>query len=100
LDSLDEKRLLEIAGNDRGAFVATLVSAVDGIEDESAFGGILIRGVALVAAVDEDRADVLLEELEAFLRRGHCLGGGSDGEDREGREGEGGEMERRHERVS
>jgi hypothetical protein len=49
--------------------------------------------VALVAAIDENRADVLLEELEAFLgsRRGH--GGGSDGEGREGREGEGGMTE-------
>jgi hypothetical protein len=100
LDSLDEKRLLEIAGDDRGTFVATLISAVYGIEDESSFGGILIRGVALVAAVDEDRADVLLKELEAFLGRRHRLGGGSDGEDCEGREGEGGEAERQHVRVS
>jgi hypothetical protein len=93
LDSLDEKRLLEIAGNDRGTFVATLVGAVHGVEYEAAFGGVLIRGVALVAAVDEDRADVLLEELEAFLGRGHRHGGGSDGEGREGREREGGETE-------
>jgi hypothetical protein len=100
LDSLDEKRLLEIAGDDRGTFIATLISAVYGIEDESPFGGILLGRVALVAAVDEDWADVLLEELEAFLGRGHRLSGGSDGEGSEGREREGGETERQHVRVS
>jgi hypothetical protein len=62
LDGLDEERLLEVAGNDGRSFVAALVGAVAGVEDEAALRGVLLRGVALVAAVDEDRADVLLLE--------------------------------------
>ena len=99
-DGLDEERLLEVARDNRRAFVAALVGAVHGIEDEATFGGILLSRVALVAAIDENRAHVLLEELEAFLGSRRRLGGGSDGEGSEGSEREGGMTERQHGRVS
>ena len=99
-DGLDEERLLEIARDNRRSFVAALVGAVHGIEDEATFGGILLSRVALVAAIDENRAHVLLEELEAFLGSRRRLGGGSDGEGSEGSEREGGMTERQHGRVS
>ena len=98
LDGLDEERLLEIAGHDGGAFVAALVGAVTGIEDEAALRGILLGGVALVATIDEDRADILLEELEPFLGRLRFVGGDREGGG-EQREREGGMTERQHGRV-
>jgi hypothetical protein len=54
--------------------------------------------VTLVASIDQDRADVLLEELEALLGRRSFIGGAGEGS-REQREGEGGVTERQHERV-
>ena len=98
LDGLDEQRLLEVARDDGRAFVAALVGAVAGVEDEAALRGILLGGVALVAAIDEDRADVLLEELESFLRRLRFVGGDREGGG-EQREREGGVTERQHVRV-
>ena len=98
LDGLDEQGLLEVAGDDGGTFVAALVGAVAGVEDEAALRGILLGGVALIATVDEDRADVLLEELEAFLGRLRFVGGDREGGS-EQREGEGGVTERQHVRV-
>jgi len=98
LDGLDEERLLKIAGHDGGAFVAALVGAVAGVEDEAALRGILLGGVALVATIDEDRSDVLLEELESFLGRLRFIGGDREGGG-EQREREGGVTERQHGRV-
>jgi hypothetical protein len=70
-----------------------------GIEDESALGGVLVGGVALVAAVAKDRAHILLEELESFLGRLDFVGGDGKG-GRAKREDEGGMTERQHGRVS
>ena len=95
LDGLDQQGLLEVAGDDGRTFVAALVGAVAGVEDEAALRGVLLGGVALVATVDEDRADVLLEELESFLRRLRLVGGDREGGS-EQREREGGVTERQH----
>ena len=98
-DGLDQERFLEIARNDRRPFVAALEGAVAGIEDEAALRGILAGGVALIASIAEDRAHVLLEELEAFLGRLDVVGGDGEG-GRAEREDEGGMTERQHGRVS
>ena len=95
LDGLDEERLLKVAGHDGGSFVAALVGAIAGVEDEAALRGILLGGVALVATIDEDGADVLLEELETFLGRLRLVGGDREGGG-EQREREGGMTERQH----
>jgi hypothetical protein len=100
MDRLDEERFLQVARDDGRSFVAALIGAVHRIQDESSLRGILGGGVALIAAIDEDRAHVLLEELEAFRGRRHSLGGRSGRKGREGCESEGGESERQHGLVS
>ena len=95
MDRHDKQRLLEVARHDGRALVAAGEQARAGIHDEAALGDALLLGVALVAALGEDRADVLLEELEAgrihlgFGRGvGGARGGGDPGGEDEGQEAE------------
>src|SRR6185295_12970250 len=66
-DGLDEKAVVGIARKDGGrAGLAALQRPFPGVEPESALDLLRVGAVAAVALVDEDRADLLLEELEAL----------------------------------
>ncbi len=69
-DGLDEQAFVRVASDERRAGVATGEDGIAGVQGEAALhlGG---GGVALEAALDEDGADLLLEELE-----GGCIGAG------------------------
>ena len=57
---LDEATLLRVAGDDDGAVVAALLPAGLGVEAEAAF--LLLLAVAFLAVLDEERANLRLEE--------------------------------------
>src|SRR5262249_18391307 len=66
---LDDPTLLGIAGDDRRARVAALEEPFAGVEEEPALELLRALAVALVAALDQTRADALLEEFD-LLRGG------------------------------
>ena len=72
-DRLDQQALLEVARHDRGAEVAPLADALPRVEHEVRLDLLGRRGVALVAVLDQHRADLRLEERE-LLRRDRPLG--------------------------
>ncbi len=83
LDGLDEQALVGAAGNDCGAVVAPLEQGCVGVETEAAG---LFGGVAAVAALREDRANLLGEELDVVFGAGvraggRACGGGGAGRD-------------------
>jgi len=65
MDGDEQEGLLEVARHDGRTEVAAGQHAGAGIHDESALGDALLLGMAFVATLGEDRADVLLEEFEA-----------------------------------
>ena len=90
VDRDDHQRLLEVAGDDGRTEVAAGEHALTGVHDESALRDALLFRVTFIATLGEDRADVLLEELEAgrvHLRLG-SIGGGEAGDGDEGEESE------------
>ena len=86
-DGRDEETFFRIAGDEGGAGRAALEQRIARIEQEAALGFSLLRAVALVARLGEDRADLRLEELDVF---GWQIGGGNSSDrepERNGREG-------------
>ena len=74
----EQERLLEITRHDGRAQVATRKHTDAGVHDETALGDALLLGVTFVTTLREDRANVLLEELEpggVHLLLGRCVGG-------------------------
>ena len=59
-DGLDEPALVGVAGNDDSAVIAALLPAGLGVEAEAAF--LLLLAVAFLAVLDEERANLRLEE--------------------------------------
>ena len=82
--------LVGIARDEGRAVVAAFENGLAGIDEKAALALAGLDGVALVAALDEDGADVLFKEsdLRVIRRRGHghaaraerqCQGDGSSG---------------------
>ena len=96
MDGDKQEGLLQVARHDGRTEVAAREHAGAGIHDEAALGDTLLLGVTLIATLGEDRADVLLEELQAgriHLRLGGGVGGDEyGGERREGEQTEGSEQ--------
>jgi hypothetical protein len=84
LDGLDEEALVGIARGDGRAVVAPLEQGCVGVEAETAG---LLGGVAAVAALREDRANLLGEELDVVLGAGFGTGGRAGGGCSAGRDG-------------
>jgi hypothetical protein len=72
-----------VTGNEGGAQIAALEEAFAGVDEKIAFDLFGLGAVAGVAAVDQDRADALLEELEAFRVGGGILRAGLEGQKQE-----------------
>ena len=73
MDGQQQERLGDVTGHHGRTLVAALEHAVARIEDQAALRGAFLDRVTLVAMLGEDRADVLLEELETLL--GRLIGG-------------------------
>ena len=86
MDRDDEQRFLEVTGDDGRAEVTAGQHALTRIQDQSALRDALLLRVAFVATLGQDRADVLLEELEAgrIHLRLRSVGGGEAGDGDEG----------------
>ncbi len=67
---LDEEALVELARNDGRAAVAALEDSGPAIEQQAALVFLGLAGVALVTLLDQERADLLLEEVPLFRRAG------------------------------
>jgi hypothetical protein len=82
-DRPDQEALGGLAGDDGRAVVAPLEQAVAVVDPELALG-VGLGGVAVVAVVDQERPDLLLEELDGLrvVGRGGYRGPGRGGERR------------------
>ena len=92
MDRDDDQGLLEVAGDDGGSEVAAGQHALTGVHDESALRDALLLRVTFVATLGQDRADVLLEELQAgrIHLRLRGVGGAEAGDRDEGEQTEAG----------
>ena len=63
-DGCDEETLVGLAGDEGGAGVATHEKRGGRIEEEPAFDAVGVVAVAFVTVLDEDGADLVLEEGE------------------------------------
>src|SRR5688500_13826788 len=75
-DRLKEQALRGVAWNQSGAAVAAGAERVAGVEPQAAFDLVRLFGMALVAVLDQHRADLLLEEVDLLARRFGSVGRG------------------------
>src|SRR5262249_47719331 len=83
-DRLDEQALLRVAGHENGSAVAALVDGRTAVQLQAP--AFLLRGgaVALKAALGQDGADLLLEELDVRGVGGLVAGAGGRGPSQDG----------------